>query len=261
MNKNFDFGRFGRYFAYDIRRAWYNCGISALCVGLFPIIAYIFGILFYLVGVTEFPTVHVTAVMIPIAVIFYVLFFPGKLYGEVTDRRAGSNYLMLPASRCEKFTSMLLMLILVLPLAISVIFCISDLLLSIIPTYGGTLWSMIDSLNIVSSNPKIEGNGTLFTETLFALTVFEQFANFVLFFLLGALIFKRKKTGKTILCYMLIMTILILIIIFAANLVGNYDVSYDMSDRRLAIISNVINLAVAVLLGFFVYRRLKKIAL
>lgn len=252
------------YFAYDLRRAWYNGGFSALCVGILPLISYLFGTLFYLVGMMDsLPSYELTLTMLPIAIIIYVLIFPAKLYGEVTDRRAGSNFLMLPASTGKKFTSLLLILVVILPVSIAILFVCSDLILSLIPSYDGGVFKDLINIKIPGFNVgQLFGKGH-FSESLIAISTIEQCINTILFFTLGALIFKRKKTGKTILSYLVVMLVIALIVFSIANhILGGIDeTEWNISETGIAIIINIINISAGVLLGFFVYRRLKKIEL
>jgi len=40
MNNNFNFGRFGKYFVYDLKRQWKNIGMLVLTFALSPVIFY-----------------------------------------------------------------------------------------------------------------------------------------------------------------------------------------------------------------------------
>lgn len=264
MNNTSAFNNFGRYFSYDLRRAWYACGLSALCVGLLPVTGYIFGLLFTVTGILGFfPTNTVTTTLLPIASILYITVFPAKLYGEVTNRRAGSNFLMLPASTGVKFASLLIMLLIVLPFAVTALFCISDLLLSIIPSYGQSLVSRIGSHEISIWLRSTDFENSCYMG-LWAAAGIEQFFDSVLFFALGAIIFKRKKAGKTILSLIGIMSVVALIFILITTKVftiEDIDVDKEMFEWSLAILCNVVNIAVGVLLGYFIHRRLRKIEL
>ena len=265
MNNVFDFRRFGRYFIYDLSRAWYNSGISALVIGMSPIIIYIFGVIFHLLGISSEPTSKVTLVMLSVIVLIYALTFPAKLYGEITDRRAGSNFLMVPSSTCEKFISLILIVLVVVPLFISILFCASDLLLGMVPSYGPTLH---ERLAVLDLSDYIVSDEAELTDSLLTASSIEQMVNFILFFTLGTLLFKKKKTGKSILSYVLVVTVLVLLIggvvcLFDGSITVNISRHYDlnMSMETLTILTHTINLLITALLGFFICRRLKKIQL
>jgi len=265
MNKASACGSFGRYFSYDLRRTWYSCGFSALCVGILPLIGYFVAFLFHIAGLpNSMPSVEITKVFVPICICIYVLMFPAKLYGDITDRRAGANYLMLPASTGAKFASMLLILLLVIPISLFVLFCVSDLLLSLMPGYGQGLTSTLFLEDFSELHRgQFFGKGMILSDNLIATTSLEQLFNFILFFTLGSLIFKKKKTGKTILSYIAITATLVLICFCIANLFFKdfRTFSLEMSETATIILCNGINLAVGALLAFFIYRRLKKIEL
>lgn len=265
MNNASCLGRFGRYFAYDLRRAWYSCGFSALCVGILPIIGYLFGLAFYLIGLMDhMPNQSLTVTFLPIATIIYMLVFPVKLYGEITDRRIGSNFLMVPASTGAKFASMVIILLAILPIAMTALFVCSDLILSLIPSYGGSLISSLLSSDIPGfKDGTVVSKGLALSENLIATTTLEQAANFILFFTLGALIFKKKKTGKTILSYIAIMSVVVLLIYCIGEfIIGDVHINdWQPSQTGLAIFCHTVNIGVGVLLGYFIYHRLKKIEL
>lgn len=264
MNNASCLGRFGRYFAYDLRRAWDRGGLSALCVGILPLIGYLFGLAFYLIGFMDhMPTNSLTMSFVPIATMIYILVFPVKLYGEITDRRIGSNFLMISASTGAKFASMAILLLVILPIALIALFVCSDLILSLIPSYGGSLISKLLSSDIPGLKETIMGKGVMLSDKLIATTTLEQAANFILFFTLGALIFKKKKTGKTILSYIAIMSVIVLLIYCIGQLIiGDMNINdWQPSKAGLAIFCHTINIGVGVLLGYFIYYRLKKIEL
>lgn len=266
MNDTIERCNFCRYFAYDLRRAWYNCGLSAICVGALPLVLYLFCLLFNALGmIKSLPDSTVTASLIPVAYMIYILVFPAKLYGEITVRRAGSNFLMLPASPGCKFASMLLILLLVVPLSIAVLFSASDLMLSLIPSYGHSMFAKTSIINRTIDSVAV-GNGQLISENLLVTTTLEQFFNFVLFFTLGAVIFKRKKTGKTILSYLAIVMIIVVVVMIAAKFIPSHTLrimaeNLDLTKWSFIVLCHAVNIAVGSLLGFFIYRRLRKIEL
>ena len=65
-----------------------------------------------------------------------------RSYGYLTEKKAGSNWLMVPASKAEKFVSMLLMVCIVIPLLFFVVYMVLDGFLSLVdPTYGQALFT------------------------------------------------------------------------------------------------------------------------
>ena len=100
MNNVFDFKRFGKYFVYDLRRAKNNYWISLLLMGLLPVALYLVYQFFSLIGgngLAELPN-EAKTIAVVICVFAVMLGAGAKIYGSITEKRAGSDYLMLPAS-------------------------------------------------------------------------------------------------------------------------------------------------------------------
>ena len=117
MSNTFNFKRFWNYFTYDLISAKNNTGLSLAIAGAAPVFTYaiyqIFALLFD--GKTAYMPSGVKIAAIVIAVFISILYFPTKQYGSLTDKRAGADWLMLPASRLEKWFSLLLITCLVVP--------------------------------------------------------------------------------------------------------------------------------------------------
>ena len=101
MERIFDFRRFGRYLAYDLRNAKNNMGFTLLVYGVAPIFLFIIyeicSLIFsgYISPVGfAFRTVWLFAL-----VLLCSIMAPSRLYGHVTDKRYGTEFLMLPVSR------------------------------------------------------------------------------------------------------------------------------------------------------------------
>ena len=148
MNNIFDIKRFGRYLTYDLNNAWNNFGISALVLGLMPLILLFFNTIFGLVFSGQVQPLHPAAKVAIMVCAFIIVAISGpvKLYGHLTERRSGSDWLMLPASSFEKFLSMTVMLCIALPVVVLGLFSVCDLLLSwIVPVYGDSIVREISS--------------------------------------------------------------------------------------------------------------------
>ena len=121
MNNTFSFRRFGSYFAYDIRRWASSYGPTLLVMSFFPVILYtlilVYSLLFRQMWCAPSETTRIIVGCIVSAVLS--LTYPASVYGFVTDKRAGSAFLMLPASRLEKFLSMILNTVVVVPMIFS----------------------------------------------------------------------------------------------------------------------------------------------
>lgn len=210
MNEYFNFNRFGKFLTYELNHAKASCGLSLLILGLIPAILLSSYEIFSFIFTGNFGQIgmEVKRVAFSLCLIVLVMSLPAKLYGRLTEKKKGSDWLMVPASGLEKFLSMVLIVCVVLPVCFGVLYCCSDLLLSAIFS-----WAYGDShaLSIVSSFSKLSGNladlgpdSPIYFNTsgwnIFWILYGSLCLN-ALAFTLGAICFKRGKVGKTILCY------------------------------------------------------------
>lgn len=243
----FDFKRFATYLEYDLNNAKNNFGLTLLICGLMPAITYIMSGIFssLLSGtwVTNAVPAQITAFII--AGIVLILNFPVKVYGGISEKRKGSNWLMIPASTFEKFLSMILMTVVVLPLCASILFFGTDFLMSLFaPGYDTITELSISNLfkdsKVDEMLERIGYNG--YVES------YRQFTMYALMFLLGALCFKSGKVGKT---FLVIIGASIVISMIFIGLVGNvhfseeYIQTYEPDDflnimRNIGRIANII---------------------
>lgn len=238
MNDVFDIKRFGKYFIYDLNNARGNFAVSALTIGLLPLILMVFNIIFGLLFSGEVPMIPipVKVTIMLVAFLICVLSAPVKLYGSLTERRYGSDWLMLPASSFEKFLSMAIMLCIVLPVVVFGLFSICDLLLSwILPgTYGESVTKVIgngfgDLDAYVDAAMSDSDSLLVVTPASVSLAGWLGWCTAVLPFGLGAICFKKGKSAKTILVIIGIDVILsTLMVLF---LKGGYDNGYELGQR------------------------------
>lgn len=203
MDNTFKISRFGKYFVYDLKRQWKNIGMLMLIFSLFPIIFYMIYMFFAAMfdgglmkifigleidGPAGWTRFGVFAVMSTI----FVMLFPSRAYGEITNKAKGSEWLMLPASRLEKFTSMMLISLIVIPLVYVVVYFLSDAFVCLLDkSCGDSLMSFRINKEIGSSDFVIPANGLW----ILASTIVGN----AIVFLLGGLIFKKWKVVGTVL--------------------------------------------------------------
>ena len=233
MNNIVDFKRFGNYFLYDLRRAKNNYGLSLLLLGTMPVIIFTLFQLIRLIfiresGVVEPDELKVMIVFTSITVA--ILGAGAKIYGFVTEKRAGSDYLMLPASTFEKWLSVVLMVCVVLPVILFGLMFASDTLLHwVFPVaYGSRIVDMDFLQGISTGLLNLEETGFYFN---FPAVLFLNWCESLLVFTLGAVCFKKAKVAKTLLCifgFSMIMSTLMVI------LTGHINISSDFSEMRLS---------------------------
>lgn len=198
MNNIFDFKRFGNYFLYDLRNAKNNYGLNLLILGTLPISVFIVFELFSLIFTQSFSdlALGVKIAQLTIATTVILLGAGAKIYGLITEKRAGSNFLMVPASCFEKWLSLGLITCIVLPIIFLVLQFCSDALMSLIfpVTYGKRFFDLAPLQEIKDGLAEV-GAGVNAPALLFM-----EWCQSILFFTLGAVCFKKNKVAKTLLC-------------------------------------------------------------
>lgn len=253
-NDIFNFSRFGKYFVSDIRTCRSNFGLSLLTIALlFPVATYFITTTFNFVvnSVWDGPDMGLRVFVFAVAMLCMIITMPVKCYGRITEKQYGSSWLMLPASRLEKFVSMFLLTCIIVPVAGIVLYLGMDALICALDhTCGknliaggmelirgmGDLQSL--TMNFVDENVTIEDAAAvqeilkqvsspwLYVDEIFAMT---------LPFLLGAVFFKSGKTVKTFLALFAISTA---ISIAATPLMTNWamNIANDMNDDPMAVL-------------------------
>ena len=192
-----------------------------------------------------------------------MLTFPTKHYGHITDKRFGSDFVLLPASVFEKTLSLFVVSCVVLPLAFFLISGGVDLILSTIPVYGESLISGIVQVFNRTVQEFVSG-GIEVSKAAVLLQIYAFWVSGILVYVLGAIVFKRGKVAKTILVLMGLSFLLMLILLAAVNI---FDMPafleriFEIDDlRAFNVFLNVINfvsIAVPMVLIYFRLRTIK----
>ena len=224
-NDIFNFRRFGKYFATDIRTCWANYGLSLLTISLlFPVVTYFVCTAFNLILKSSWdgPDMGMRCFVFFIGLACLVITMPVKCYGKITEKQYGSFWLTLPASRLEKFISMFLMTCIIVPvtgialyLGIDALICAFDHTCGNSLVTGGlelirNLGDMKElTMNLVDESITIEDAAIvqdLMKQINSPLLYVDELFGITLPFLLGAVFFKNGKTVKTILVLFAIST-------------------------------------------------------
>lgn len=266
MNKYFDFGRFGKYLTYDLFNAKGRYGLSALITGMFPAVVFVFFQVFSLVFTRSFEPVPNAVKIVSMVSILAVLTIgaPVKLYGFLTEKRTGSDWLMIPASTLEKFISMLIVVCLVLPLTVLLTSAVTDMLLSVaFPyMYGDSLTLSVNrvaeqTFGFFDDNPYLS-----MTRVGYASTIFNLWEP-ILLFTLGAMVFKSGKVAKTVLvCFLVASVFSSLAVLFFSEMdLDELIDSMQMTTERAQFIVNAVaNVTYLVFFGVVlggIYYRIK----
>ena len=189
MSNVFNINRFGRYFMNELAVARRNAGLSLAIVSCMPVFVLVVYEFFALVFTGSFQPVHIIAIVASyiISQMIAVIAFPMRQYGKLTDRRAGSDWLLLPASGLEKYLSLLLVSCVVVPMVWIALMAGTDFLLSLImPGYWEFgfprfLGFYSDSLSLIGIH------------TSPALYVYSGLCVNILYFTLCAVVFRKNK--------------------------------------------------------------------
>jgi len=264
MNKIFDPKRFVSYLGYDLRSAWNNYGVTFLIVAMLPLLVFVLNVIFGLLfeGVITPRDTNYSAMLFGIAAFIMIVSFSARTYGQITDKKFGSSWVLLPASVFEKFLSMLLITCIVLPVCLVVVFGATDLLLSAVfpASYGPSL----------IGNPELNLplDDSVGVHVNFPALLYITFAVPMLAFTLGAVVFKKAKPAKTFLALMGIGFVLssISMILVHAGVLDSDKIESAMEamteDRLQHLINtwlNIPNLIASLLLMCGLYFRLKTI--
>ena len=218
-NDIFNFRRFGKYFASDIRTCSANFGLSLLVTCLTSTLAlYALCVIFNLLinhswSGPELP-LRLTAFLIMFFVI--ILTGPGKCFGRITEKQYGSFWLTLPASKLEKVLSMVLISAVIIPVSSAAIFLGIDALTcwmdhtcgdSVASNFRDIASQIINFEVYESVDDSISaGLENIIGQLSNPWIYIDDFIGMTLPFLLGALVFKKHKTAKTILAMIIFST-------------------------------------------------------
>ncbi len=193
MSEIFSLKRFGKCLWADLERGASKFGVTLLVLSFLEVIVYLLGWLLKLIlssgGFTRFnEEVVSSSFTFFVCIIIIILAMPTSLYGHLTDRRAGADYLMVPASALEKFLSMILVCLIITPGIFVGVYTGCDALISALDPHFS---SYLNSFYMKA----------FFTPAAVGRTI-NSFGNIFMMistFLLGAIWFRRRKIVYTIL--------------------------------------------------------------
>ena len=211
----FDIRRFWRYVVMEANIILSDYGLSLLITGASGAILFLFSGFYNLLldGEWNSQDLPTRLTIMTLAFVTMCVSMPTKCYGKITERSHGTSYLMLPASRLEKFLSMVLYSCIVIPLTFLVLFLLLDLVVSSIfqPFDGSIVAGVIKAYREL----QVTLASGIIPESLFILRQPQLYIvnvwTTLLVFLLGAIYFKSGKTAKTILMVVLFWVVMVLI--------------------------------------------------
>ncbi|MBQ0160897.1 MAG: hypothetical protein MJZ99_05965 [Bacteroidales bacterium] len=200
MNNTFDWNRFGKILRKDITDIRHRFGVTMLIMALLPMAVWIIWGLInnveYICGVSPFVR---WGVMLMVSVLAAMV-APSSIYGNCNQKEGGVYFAMLPASKLEKFLSMLIVSILVCPLMTLCGSLVVDVILTLIPfgPYEEWIWNMVINLDMPKDqvDPELQ---YLLNPGLWILLYAMELLSWGATFIFTNTIFKRHKFWKTIL--------------------------------------------------------------
>ena len=278
MSQTFDIKRFGKVLAYDIRRLsprnfrsgerTGNMGINIISFAFMPVVISLVNILMgeQAAGVP----VWVRWFMLLFMAAFMACLVPEVHYNAVNQKKGGSYYAMLPASKLEKYLSMLLMTLVICPL---LTFCgafVVDTLITFLPLHvnEGYLWQIDSLLGHFGINP-YEGLPAIYSVRAYMVAIF-GYILFAMAFVFGNTLFRKSKTALTMLClfgigFVVSIVSLFVTIAVAANsnveLATDYRVMHVFTGSFYGWVNNIglgMQVLFITLLVYYSWRRIKR---
>lgn len=219
-NEIFNFNRFGKYFASDLKTCGANYGLSMLALTVLAPVAteLVFAGFSLLLDLSWHGAgLGLRVGVFAIAMLCMIVTMPVKCYGKLTDKQYGAFWLMLPASRLEKFISMLLICSIIVPaLGLGMYLGVDALICAIDHTCNQSIvagaFDLMDEITTLKMNmggvevdvPKESimalENGSKFIRQITNPWLYvDEILCVSLPFLLGAICFKTRKTVMTFL--------------------------------------------------------------
>ncbi len=196
INEIFSFRRFAKCLKFDLINAMSRYGITLAVLSFLGVIVWLFSELItflYSKAASEedfYLTLVSSIFLFFFAMIIISFGMPSSLYGHITDKRKGSSFIMLPASAEEKFLSMIIVCLVIIPCVFLVVYLSCDALISVLD-------GNYESTTELFFPPEIYVGESGFGMSVVSTYLF--FAVQISVFLLGALWFKKHKIIFTIL--------------------------------------------------------------
>ena len=275
MNNTFSFNRFKNLLLKDGKMYVRNFGTSLIVWCSLNAIFWIFNLLF---GSETMPPVRFG--MLCTWTALAMLMVPSKVYGNANLSREGVGFAMMPASSLEKFVSMFLYCAIVTPVIVFFGGYLVDTLLSLFPFGGFDKPIRLYTLNEIVSRMMTDNEGvvqmgelsisatTLFPIGVIRTSLYMGIIQWAALFMLGNMLFKKHKAGKTIACYLGIGYLLSMIFgqVFLTN--GRLErwitkIGYMPIEQKLQLYHNwmvggmIFGIIITGVLLYFTYRKIK----
>ena len=274
MNNTFSFNRFKNLLLKDGKMYIRNFGTSLIVWCCLNAIFWIFNLLF---GSSTMPPVRFG--MLCTWTALAMMMVPSKVYGNANLSREGVGFAMMPASSLEKFLSMFVYCAIVTPIVVFFGGYLVDAFLSIFP-FGGfekpiRLYSMNEIVQMINDSEGVARAGEMdfpieqvFPIGVMRTTLYVGIIQWSAIFMLGNMLFKKHKAGKTIACYLGISYLISMImglVFFNREIMEGWIAKFEgmSTEQQIQWFQNattwsmVVGIIIIVLLLFFTYRKIK----
>ena len=231
----------------------------------------------YLFGTSTEPMIRYS--MLCMWMFLAMLLVPSKVYGNANLSREGVGFAMLPASSLEKFISMFIYCAIVTPVVVFFGGFLVDTLLSLFP-FGGfeermhlyTINDLVDMVDnsegVVQSSNTVTSFRDVFPVWVLRTTLYVGIVQWAAIFMLGNMLFKKHKAGKTFVCYMgisyVLSTIFGLAFITSGRLQRWLETLEDYPESEIIRIAHngmiwgmIVGIVITGVLLYFTYRKIK----
>ena len=274
MNNTFSFNRFKNLLLKDGKMYIRNFGTSLIVWCCLNAIFWVFNLLFRSSSDEVF-----RLGMLCVWTALAMMMVPEKVYGKANLSREGVGFAMLPASSLEKFVSMFLYCAIVTPIVVFFGGYLVDTLLSLFP-FGGFekpihLYTLNEIMRLADDNKGVLQTGEMsvtFTDVfpvgVMRTSLYMGIIQWAAIFMLGNMLFKKHKAGKTFACYLgigyVLSTLFGLVFLTNNRLEQWLETFEDFPAEELirqwhnaTIWGMIIGILITALLLFFTYRKIK----
>lgn len=272
MNQVFDWTRFGKVLRKDLRNIWRNAGSTLLIIALLPTAVWLFC---WVIGGTD--VVGAIPPMVRWVFVLCVGFLaaimvPSRMYRHCNVPKSGIYFAMLPASKLEKYLSMVIVAVVVCPLLCMAGSMVLDTLERLLPVgvYQRYLWENHPfDLSAIANPADAAILQTLLNPCTVAFLIVLSLLGYSATFFFTTTIFKKHKVLYSILWIWLIEFVLQIVLTPVSFLLIGSDgfadwLDYYVSQDPMAMVNRIILItelfSVIYIVGLFVwsYFRLKK---
>lgn len=274
MNNTFAFNRFKNLLLKDGKMYFRNHGTGLIVCCCLNAIFWIFNLLF---GSTSHELFRFGMLCTWTAIAMMLV--PERVYGKANLSHEGVGFAMLPASSLEKFISMFIYCAIVTPIVVFFGGYLVDTLLSLFP-FGGFekpihFYTLNEIMRLADDNKGVLQTGEMsvtFTDVfpvgVMRTSLYMGIIQWAAIFMLGNMLFKKHKAGKTFACYLgigyVLSTLFGLVFLTNDRLQQWLETFEDFPAGEMirqwhnaTIWGMIIGILITALLLFFTYRKIK----